>query len=160
MRLIIICDFFSCLICLCKCWPGWLCWYLSLHHQMVPICQLLIDFMERKVLKEYCAASFAYSEILCCVDFWLNSGSPPNHLVLQMLTTKMLFNLPPFLHNWNNHIEADFSLHFKWGRQHTITLPYVPSNSQVANIFTKAMASNCHMFLICKLMLFDLSTLI
>lgn len=56
----------------------------------------------------------------------------------------------------------EFFCHFIWdeGDSKFLTIPHVPSNLQLTEIFIKAMAHDLHLILACRLMLFDPSALV
>lgn len=58
--------------------------------------------------------------------------------------------------------DIEFDCHFMWdeGDRKFLLLPHVPSNLQFTEIFIKAMTCDCHLILVCKLMLFDPPALI
>ena len=106
---------------------------------------------------KYRAMSAACSEIvwLCGLLTELGfsqSDSTPlysdNTSVIQIATNHVY-------HERTKHIEVDFHSIREALDNRVISLPYVSTNLQIADVFTKAMTRQCHQFLVGKLMFLD-----
>jgi len=104
---------------------------------------------------EYRAMSAACAEII-----WLR-GLLTDLEITQFTSTPLhadnlsaiQISVDPVFHERTKHIEVDCHFIRNAVDRELITLPHVPSNLQTADIFTKALPSNRHDFLVGKLML-------
>uniref|UniRef100_A0A2N9I820 Integrase catalytic domain-containing protein n=1 Tax=Fagus sylvatica TaxID=28930 RepID=A0A2N9I820_FAGSY len=106
---------------------------------------------------EYRAMSQACAEILWLRGLLTELGfSPRGPTSLHADNTSAIhISANPIFHERTKHIEVDCHFIREAFEAQTISLPHVPTNLQVADIFTKALTRQRHNFLTNKLMLVD-----
>ena len=109
---------------------------------------------------EYRAMSVACFEIVWLHGMLSENGfSQPDPTPLYADNTSAIqIASNPVYHERTKHIEVDCHSIREALDSHIISLPYVSTTLQIANVFTKVMTRQRHQFLVGKLMLLDRPT--
>ena len=106
---------------------------------------------------EYHAMSAACSEIvwLCGLLAEMGFHQTAPTLLHADNTSAIQIATNPVLHERNKHIEVNCHSIREAVNAHVISLPYISTNLQITDVFTKSMTRQQHQFLVDKLMLIN-----